>query len=217
MIKRMTLLARKQGSSITDFRAYWAGCHAELALCMDGITSYTQNRVEKPLWQQADSFGLFNVDGVVELCFENDEVMRRAQQSRVGSEYIPEDEPNFLHGWTLCVVSNEDPQKERSGVKVLVLTAMRSDVSRKDFRKAVTDANDSLASPAELSFNWTEKSARRERLWAEPVTPNVLLSMWFGCTADAHDAFRADGALANQISRLSTRASAYLINVLIKR
>jgi hypothetical protein len=217
MIKRMTLLAKKEGTSISDFRAYWAGCHAELALCMDGITSYTQNRVEKRLWQCAESSGQFTVDGVVELYFENDEVMNLAQQSRVGSEYIPEDEPNFLHGWTLCVVTHEDEPKERPGVKALVLAKLKHDVSRADFKQLVTRANGSLAAPAELSFNWTEKSAKRERLWAEPVVPDALLAMWFGNTAQAHDAFRADGALANELSRASSQASAYLINTLIKR
>ena len=217
MIKRMTLLAKKDGSSISDFRAYWAGCHADLALCMDGITSYTQNRVEKRLWQAPDASGQFSVDGVVELCFENNEVMSRAQQSHVGSEYIPEDEPNFLHGWTLCVVTHEDEPGERPGVKVLVLATMKDAVSRADFKEAVVKANSSSASPVELSFNWTEKSAKRERLWAEPVAPNVLLAMWFGNTAQAHDAFRADSELVTQVSRLSSHASAYLINALIKR
>ncbi|SAL04805.1 EthD protein [Caballeronia arationis] len=217
MIKRMTLLAKKEGSSISDFRAYWAGCHAELALCMDGITSYTQNRVEKRLWQCSNGSGQFTVDGVVELCFESDEAMSRAQHSRVGSEYIPQDEPNFLYGWTLCVVTPEDEPRERLGVKVLVLATTKDECSRVDFKEAVVKANALSATHAEVTFNWTERSAKRDRLWAEPVAPNVLLAMWFGNTAQAHDAFRADGELASQISRLSTQASAYLINALIKR
>lgn len=37
LIKRMTLLAKKEAMSVTDFRAYWAGPHAKLALGMEGI------------------------------------------------------------------------------------------------------------------------------------------------------------------------------------
>ncbi len=125
MIKRMTLLARKEGTSVSDFRAYWSGCHAQLALCMDGIAKYTQNRVEKTLWKSGGGSGCFDVDGIVELYFESDELMSEAQRSAVGSRYIPEDEPNFLRGWTLCVVDHEDEAKEQTGVKVILVAALR--------------------------------------------------------------------------------------------
>ena len=68
MKKRMTLLARKDGMSVTDFRNYWAGPHARLALRMDGIERYVQNRVEKLLWAKYGT-PTFNIDGIVELRF----------------------------------------------------------------------------------------------------------------------------------------------------
>jgi hypothetical protein len=39
-------LAKKEGMSTSDFRAYWSGSHAKLALGMDGIARYVHNRVE---------------------------------------------------------------------------------------------------------------------------------------------------------------------------
>ena len=54
MTKRMTLLAKKEGLSTSDFRNYWAGPHAALALGMDGISKYTHNRVDKVLWTTED-------------------------------------------------------------------------------------------------------------------------------------------------------------------
>lgn len=36
-MKRMTLLARKEGMSNSDFRSYWAGPHGKLALELEGV------------------------------------------------------------------------------------------------------------------------------------------------------------------------------------
>ncbi|BCG03642.1 hypothetical protein PPGU19_082100 (plasmid) [Paraburkholderia sp. PGU19] len=217
MIKRMTLLSRKEGTSTSDFRAYWSGCHAQLALCMKGITNYTQNRVAKTLWRSSDDPACFDVDGVVELCFENDEVMAEAQRSPVGSQYIPEDEPNFLRGWTLCVVDHEDEPREHPGVKVLIAAALNADVSRMDFKTAILEANETQSPRALVSFNWTKKSAKRERLWAEPVPPTALVALWFKDIAQAHEAFGADNSFVRKLDGLTNRAAAYLVDPLVVR
>ncbi|MCX4170838.1 MULTISPECIES: EthD domain-containing protein [Paraburkholderia] len=212
MIKRMTLLARKDGTSVSDFRAYWAGCHAELALCMNGISSYTQNRVDKILWQLSDNDGCFQVDGVVELCFEDEHVMREAQASVVGSRYIPEDEPNFLRGWTLCVVDCDEEQTGPTGVKVIVLVVMKTTASKSDFKKALVEAHNGQRSSAKLTFDWTNRTASRERLWSEPSPPNAIVSLWFGNVADAHAAFEPGGRYEQTLLSAADRAAAYLIN-----
>ena len=212
MIKRMTLLARKDGTSVSDFRAYWAGCHAALALCMDGISSYTQNRVDKKLWQLFDGCGCFQVDGVVELCFDDDDAMRDAQASAVGSKFIPEDEPNFLRGWTLCVVENEEEHTELKGVKVIVPAVMKNIVSKSDFKQVLVGANITETSPATIDFNWTSRTATRARLWSEPNPPDAIVVLWFESVADAHVAFEPDGRYVQAFRSVADRAAAYLIN-----
>ncbi|MFM0616325.1 EthD domain-containing protein [Paraburkholderia nemoris] len=208
----MTLLARKDGTSVSDFRAYWAGCHANLALCMNGISSYTQNRVDKILWRRSDNQGCFHVDGVVELCFKDENVMLEAQASAVGSKYIPEDEPNFLRGWTLCVVDNDDEQAEPKGVKVIVPLVMKTTVSRSDLKQALIEVNDAQNSPARLSFNWTTRTASRARLWSEPRPPDAIVSLWFENVAEAHAAFDPKGGYEQTLLSIAERAAAYLIN-----
>lgn len=217
MIKRMTLLARKEGMAVSDFRGYWSGCHAELALCMDGITNYTQNRVEKTLWQQADEDGCFQIDGIVELCFEGDEVMGVAQRSSIGSKYIPEDEPNFLRGWSLCVVDHEDAPEKTGPVKVIVVAVLNDPNETTVFRNVIDAVCGSLAMSAKLAVNLTTRTAKRERLWAEPVFPHALVALWFEDVAQAHFAFETDGPLVRAISAMSGRAAAYLIDTLVKK
>jgi EthD domain len=208
----MTLLARKDGMSVSDFRAYWAGCHAALALCMDGIASYTQNRVDKTLWQLFDGRGCFQLDGVVELCFDHDDAMRDAQASAVGSKYIPEDEPNFLRGWTLCVVENEEEQTGPKAVKVIVPAVMKDVTSKTEFKQALLEANDAQKSPSRIAFNWTSRTASREQLWSEPSPPDAIVVLWFESIADAHVAFEPDGRYVQAFRSVADRAAAYLIN-----
>jgi len=119
MTKRMTLLARKEGLSTSDFRSYWAGPHARLALGMSGITKYVHNRVDKILWA-SEGTAAFDVDGIVELSFADAEAMRIAQASAVGQKFILEDEPLFLKGWTLCVVETDGEESDEPVVKVVV-------------------------------------------------------------------------------------------------
>ncbi len=83
-MKRMTLLAKRDGLATSDFRAYWAGPHAQLGLGMDGIVKYTHNRVEKVLWA-SDAEPAFSVDGVVELSFSDSEAKRGVLPSSISS------------------------------------------------------------------------------------------------------------------------------------
>lgn len=210
MTKRMTLLAKKEGLSTSDFRSYWAGPHAHLALGMSGITKYVHNRVDKVLWASTDE-PVFNVDGVVELFFADAEAMRLAQASAVGQKYIPADEPVFLKGWTLCVVDTDGVEPSEKAVKVLI-----------PFH-APADARDALwcelSRVAEMTgnkvaLNWTVSTARRERLWAEPSPPTGFICVWLESVAKAHEAFEASSDLRRVIEAHVDDGAAYLIDVL---
>jgi hypothetical protein len=62
---------------------------------------------------------MFNVDGIVELYLSSGKAMAEAQASAIGRRYIPADEPNFLSGWTLCVVHAEGGEPGSHGAKVM--------------------------------------------------------------------------------------------------
>jgi len=210
MMKRMTLLAKKEGMARSDFRAYWAGPHAQLALGMDGITKYTHNRVDKVLWS-AGGKPVFNVDGIVELFFADAEAMRLAQASPVGKKFIPEDEPQFLKGWTLCVVDEDGNEPGEPGVKVLVPFHADADAREPLWRELqrVSQSGD-----AKVALNWTASSAKRERLWAEPAPPTGFVAAWFKSVAAAHEAFEPSSELRRAIESQTTNGTAYLIDQL---
>jgi hypothetical protein len=209
MKKRMTLLAKRQDMSTSDFRGYWAGPHAKLALGMDGIAKYVHNRVDKTLWFSGDR-PMFSVDGIVELYFSSDEAMARAQASAVGRRHIPADEPHFLSGWTLCVVDTEGGEPDSHGAKVIVpFLAGRFEGRGRwvdDLSGAAAGVN------AQIAFNWTAASARREALWAEPTPPDGFAVFWFQSVPAAHEAFDQDGAMRLALAKAA--GVAYLVDEL---
>lgn len=212
-MKRMTLLARKEGLSTSDFRNYWAGPHAELALGMEGISKYSHNRVDKVLWATGEA-PTFDVDGIVELYFADAEAMRLAQASPIGQKFIPADEPVFLKGWTLCVVETDGEEPTEAARKVIVPFHATPQTRKELWRDLSRVAAETRTS---VSLNWTTSTARRERLWAEPNPPAGFICIWLDSVAKAHEAFEPSSALRSVIEVHVSDAAAYLMDVLAFR
>jgi hypothetical protein len=204
----MTLLAKKDGLSTSDFRNYWAGPHAQLALGMAGITKYVHNRVDKVLWTAGDGEPAFSVDGVVELFFADTEAMRLAQASAIGQKYIPADEPLFLKGWTLCVVETDGEEPTGERVKVLIPFHAAPEARDALWRDLSSIAGTSYT----VALNWTISTSRRERLWAEPNPPTGIICVWLDSVASAHEAFESSSELRHVIEAHVCDAVAYLID-----
>lgn len=214
-MKRMTLLAKRPDLSSSDFRQYWAGPHGSLALEMEGISRYTQNRVEKILWAR-NGVPSFSVDGIVELWFEGEDAMRRAQGSSIGRDHIPSDELNFLKGWTLCLVDEVGSQQKGHTVKVMLPFLMNPGVDQATLQARISEVAKKIGvnGDSTVSFNWTTSHARRERLWAEPVPPTGFAVFWLRSLKDAHDCFARDGAIAATLTELLDDGVAYLVQPL---
>lgn len=211
MIKRMTLLAKKEGMNTSDFRAHWAGPHAQLALCMEGITEYRHNRVDKTLWVHGGVAAAYSADGIVELCFADADLMRSAQACPIGQKWIPDDELLFLKGWTLCVVDSVGDEPDESFVKVLV-PFHGVQCTREALWADIQSVRQGLDSSA--SLNWTVSTACRPRLWSEPHPPEGIACFWFSNVAQAHAAFEPAGLLRSVFERHTHTAVAYLVNTL---
>ena len=72
MIKTVSLLVRKEGSSHADFMKHWREIHGPLAYACPGVARYTQTEVKSSSFR-ADGVGPLNVaiDGIAELWFED--------------------------------------------------------------------------------------------------------------------------------------------------
>ncbi len=66
-------------------------------------------------------------------------------------------------------------------------------------------------------LNWTVTTARRERLWAEPVPPSGFVAVWFDDVATAHEAFEPESRLRPILEKYTTHWVAYLVDRLCIR
>ena len=79
MIKRISLLVRKPGSSREEFARHWREVHGPLALALPKVVRYVQNHIvdEGPRHPHLPSGGQ-QVDGIVEFWFASRQDMDEA-------------------------------------------------------------------------------------------------------------------------------------------
>lgn len=211
MLKRMTLLAKREDFDTEAFRAHWAGNHAQLALSLPGVCKYSQNRIDEELLAIPRSGG-FNAQGIVELFFTDAETMKVAQASDTGSVKIPDDELLFLKGWSLNLVETRGPH-DGAGAKVMIPFVIGDDQDLETVAQAFEfEARESGAT--EVSFNRVTGSHSRPRLWSEPVAPEMIFVCWFETSENARKAFSPGSSLHDVIGRCSKLASVYLCDPL---
>ena len=87
MIKRLSFLHRKPGTSHAEFVEYWTTTHADIARDLPGLRKY---HTSVPLKPEAAPY-----DGVVELYFDDVEACEAAFDSAVGQR-VMEDAANFI-------------------------------------------------------------------------------------------------------------------------
>lgn len=215
MSKRMTLLSRRDGMSVEAFRAHWAGPHADIALTIPGIAKYVQNRVEAMLWQRTGTSAPYQVDGIVEMSYRDEASMQTAQRCDAALQQIPDDEPNFIRGWTLTVVESEGPEAFANGEKVIILLERSACIGEDDFIAAVRAAFPMrLNGPQQAAFNWTLDRKSRPSLWHEPRWPDVFVNLWFQSHDDMTDFFASHSSDLRSLDRLVGRGAAYHVDAL---
>ncbi|WP_336715463.1 EthD domain-containing protein [Arthrobacter sp. USHLN218] len=107
MPKRITYLDKRDRLSREDFRLHWSTTHAEIARDLPGVTAYRQNHVV-PLPVLPASDDAYPVDGIVELWFDDEDVVQAAFDSDI-ADRLAADELRFLSGLTGGAVSPAQP------------------------------------------------------------------------------------------------------------
>jgi uncharacterized protein (TIGR02118 family) len=72
MIRTVSLLVRKDGSSHADFMKHWREIHGPLAYACPGVARYVQTEIKSSSFRTDGVAALdIQVDGIAELWFEN--------------------------------------------------------------------------------------------------------------------------------------------------
>lgn len=135
--------------------------------------------------------------------------MRHAQASNIGRRHIPEDEPNFLKGWTLCLV-DEEPESSEPGPAKVMVPFLLDGHDRIQVHARLAEAGKSLG--FSCAFNWTSATAQRDLLWAEPLPPSGFAVIRFKNVATAHMAFEEDAPVRSIFESAVGSAAAYLVD-----
>jgi hypothetical protein len=209
--KRTSLLQRRQDSTVQDFREHWVGPHAAIACMMPGIARYTQNRVIERLWQAAGSAQGYDCDGIVELEFRDEQAAAEANASNAVRTLLPEDEPRFLDGITLCRVPSGARQNWPGMVKVVIAARLadESAAGLEVFEKALTRTE-----CAECSADPVIESFHMPKLRHEAEPPHVFATLWFPSDRDVSEVFSERSAWSQAASRCTRRGAAWWCDAL---
>jgi uncharacterized protein (TIGR02118 family) len=81
MIKRISLLARKEGMTREQFTRHWLDVHAPLAHAVPGLRRYVQSHIIEEFHRPDIPAASVEVDGIAELWFADRAAMQRALAS----------------------------------------------------------------------------------------------------------------------------------------
>lgn len=191
MIKRITLLVRKDELSSTQFRNYWYEHHARIVERMPLVAGYVQNPIiERPANDTSDGLA-FTFDGIVELWFRDEEAKTIAFNSPA-AKLLPEDEPNFIRGITIFSIEELEFKPGNGEAKAMLVSRSGADPS--GVSSALGQIESSIASLSGLrrvvanrvlSVDW------RTHLWHEPSPPDLIVELRFENVAAARAALRS--------------------------
>lgn len=88
LIKRMSILKRRPDIDSQTFKQEWADVHAEYVKKLPGIQGYIQNHIIDSSIKRKSSVELVDaqIDGIVEMWFEDIETLEQAFQSEAGEK-----------------------------------------------------------------------------------------------------------------------------------
>ena len=96
MIKTVSLLVRKEGSSHEDFVRHWREIHGPLAYACPGVARYTQTEVKSSSFRSDGVAALdIAVDGIAELWFADKAALDQFNASPA-TRHLREDGTTFI-------------------------------------------------------------------------------------------------------------------------
>ena len=92
LVKVFTLLKRKPGTSLSDFRQYWLETHGSFVLNLPGVRRYLQCHVNDGLYAMGES----RFDGVEQVWFDDIRSIKKMMESPQYKEKVLPDLANFV-------------------------------------------------------------------------------------------------------------------------
>ena len=180
MIKRMTMLVRKDGTTRARFREYWREHHAKIVVQMPSIAGYVQNPITDHLYEDIGERPAYDFDGLVELWFANADAQQQAFASPAAKQ-LPPDEHNFIKGITILTIEEAVLRTGNEvAVKAMLVLNVGSETDAGRRRAMLSEIEKTLADVPEfnrLLSNRVVESGIRAGLWSEPDSPDAIVEI----------------------------------------
>jgi uncharacterized protein (TIGR02118 family) len=179
MIKRITLLVRKENTTPSGFRDYWHEKHGKIVLQMPAVAAYLQNPVVANHLEDVGDGPAFQFDGIVELWFVDEAAQKLAFASEAAKQ-LPLDEPNFIRGITILTIDEHQLRAGIARTKAMIVLNLPQRMRNEETVQALLAIEAQAASLpgiARLVANRVIGTGKRDGLWSEPVPPGLILEM----------------------------------------
>lgn len=196
MPKRITYLTKRSELSAAHFSAHWSTLHAAIAVNLPGIESYRQNHVV------GRKESAYDIDGIVELWFANDDVVSAGIDSDVAEQLI-EDEPRFLSGLVGGAVRSGAPTMPWP-FKIWVLARWSGAEQLDGVEEWATRLARNIGA-AGHAVNVTDETGprlSREKLFVNPRPPQVAVAFGFGTDVDLAETLPVVSASVENVGAL---------------
>lgn len=178
MLKRITLLARRDDLTFDEFSKHWLTTHGDIVKNMPMVHGYIQNPIDERLLKSLNPTDPFSFDGIVELWFADQEAQGVAFASEAAA-MLPVDEKNFIRGITIFPVT-EECQDNTYPVKVMMAVRFGGDdVDIEQAAKSLAQEVSDLPDVCLVAVNHLGEVGWREDLWHEPHPPHALIELGF--------------------------------------
>ena len=179
MIKRITLLVRKDSIDRSEFSDYWHHEHGKIVLQMPAVAGYIQNPVLPDFSEDVGREPAFQFDGIVELWFADESAQAEAFASPA-ARLLPLDEPNFIKGITILSIQEQHLRPGQARTKAMLVMDLGASVAggaRSRVSAEIEEQAKALAGIRRLVANRVISATQRAGLWAESTAPDLLLEL----------------------------------------
>lgn len=213
MIKRITLLRKRDDQSTAGFRDHWAKPHAAIATGFEGLRRYNQNRVESVYWQIGQP--AFQIDGIVELWFASQAAVDRNAVSETTKALIA-DEPRFLSGLTALSAGEAGIcEAVFPATKYMVLGCAADPQALQRTLANCIASQEQDPAPVAFDMDVLRLAFTRKTLMSEPNPPNFAVTLWLADEERAKALLIAENSpLREAFCAHATAAMAYRIDQL---
>ena len=177
------MLVRSDALSVGAFRDYWHGKHADIVRQMPHLHRYVQNHILRKIGADVGE-PAFQVDGIPELWFRDEEAKAAAFQSHA-AKALPADEKNFIKGITIFAVEETVLRPGDGAAKVLLL-------ARGAAGQLCEKLSRTLPGLKRCVCNRILSSEHRPGVWHEPSPPDLIVELRFDSEGDAEAALASD-------------------------